>query len=362
MDELFCTSDALLHRLRVIDDLVNGCSQQHSWAAAAELYNDPEYVSLLRKRLLASSRKELMDVLESNERSGSQELFPSERIAFACISNLVPRQDEGFSLIYVYSGSTVFRINDREVPLRTGETCIFNAGILHSFTSQPDSIIISCMISSEYLCQILLERLSGDCLFSSFFTRMLYSQSSRSDCLPVDTSGSLKMKYFLASAIAEYVGSDLGAGEAANSYVTLFFTELLRMFIAGVDTQQYENLGQNKLSDVINYIQDNSADVTLASAARHFHFHPNYLSNAIKSFSGHTFTELVQEARLSKACAMLAHLDLPVGSISDSVGYCNVSYFYKLFKKRFGCSPNDYRLKHRKGGAPAAPIQEGKQS
>lgn len=42
---------------------------------------------------------------------------------------------------------------------------------------------------------------------------------------------------------------------------------------------------------------------------------------------------------------MLKNTDLYVYEIAEKTGYRNLKYFYKVFKKVTGGSPNDYRLK-----------------
>jgi AraC-like DNA-binding protein len=67
----------------------------------------------------------------------------------------------------------------------------------------------------------------------------------------------------------------------------------------------------------------------------------------IRRRTGRTFTELVQERRLNQAAWMLANTRQRVSDIALSVGYENISYFHRIFARRFGCSPKDYRDCHK---------------
>ena len=57
------------------------------------------------------------------------------------------------------------------------------------------------------------------------------------------------------------------------------------------------------------------------------------------------YTDLLMEMRIGKAVSMLKKTDLYVYEIAERTGYHNLKYFYKVFKKVTGGSPNDYRLK-----------------
>ena len=51
----------------------------------------------------------------------------------------------------------------------------------------------------------------------------------------------------------------------------------------------------------------------------------------------------VQEKRLSQAAFLLKNTGRRISDISVAVGYENVSYFHRIFEKRYGMSPKKYR-------------------
>jgi YesN/AraC family two-component response regulator len=88
----------------------------------------------------------------------------------------------------------------------------------------------------------------------------------------------------------------------------------------------------------------------LESTAKHFNFHPTYLSSIIKKLTGQRFIDILHEAKLNLASMLLITTDMPINSISNEVGYENTNFFYRIFKKHFGTTPAEYRknrhLKH----------------
>ncbi len=69
-----------------------------------------------------------------------------------------------------------------------------------------------------------------------------------------------------------------------------------------------------------------------------------WLSKEIKKRTGHTYTELVQEKRLSQAVYLLQNTAMSVMDIGLSVGYDNLSYFHRLFQRQYGVTPRRYRV------------------
>jgi AraC-like DNA-binding protein len=69
--------------------------------------------------------------------------------------------------------------------------------------------------------------------------------------------------------------------------------------------------------------------------------------------TGSNFTERVLELRLQNARRMLAdrrHDPAKIGDIAYACGFNEVPYFNRCFRRRFGCSPREYR--NGNGGTP----------
>nr|WP_245692683.1 AraC family transcriptional regulator [Sporomusa acidovorans] len=75
------------------------------------------------------------------------------------------------------------------------------------------------------------------------------------------------------------------------------------------------------------------------------HLSSPYLSKYIKEKSGGTFGEIVRNVRMKKACILLKNGAMTVENIADSVGYPNVEHFNRLFRKKFGMTPDQFRNK-----------------
>ena len=98
------------------------------------------------------------------------------------------------------------------------------------------------------------------------------------------------------------------------------------------------------LDNVFSYIEENYTDGSLSALAELLHHDFCWLSREIKTKTGKTYTDFVQEKRLSQACFLLRNTDMNISDISTSVGSNNISYFHRLFNKYFGISPRKYRI------------------
>lgn len=57
--------------------------------------------------------------------------------------------------------------------------------------------------------------------------------------------------------------------------------------------------------------------------------------------------EYIRSYRLQKACQMLAHSEVPVTQVAGLCGLGSSSYFGKVFRETFGCTPREYRRRWR---------------
>jgi AraC-like DNA-binding protein/mannose-6-phosphate isomerase-like protein (cupin superfamily) len=82
------------------------------------------------------------------------------------------------------------------------------------------------------------------------------------------------------------------------------------------------------------------------------HVSSAHLSRTLKAYCGQTPTEFINEIRLKRAAVLLATTPNEIISIAFDCGFENLSYFYRLFKSKFGKAPNAYRLASRHSIAP----------
>ena len=98
---------------------------------------------------------------------------------------------------------------------------------------------------------------------------------------------------------------------------------------------------------VNKYMEHHLSDVTLMSAATHFHVSSAHLSRIYKKNMNQNFTDYLSKLRLKQAITLLTDdNDLSIADISSQVGYSTPTYFLTKFKKEYGMTPNSYRKKY----------------
>ena len=85
-------------------------------------------------------------------------------------------------------------------------------------------------------------------------------------------------------------------------------------------------------------------ELDMASVAARIGADREKINEILKKELGMTFAAYVNRLRLTEAARLLKDKGgTPIADIAYSVGYTNVSYFNKLFKEEYGCTPGAFR-------------------
>lgn len=98
------------------------------------------------------------------------------------------------------------------------------------------------------------------------------------------------------------------------------------------------------VSKVIDYLQQNFAQkLTTQDLGAHFGYHPNYISALVYQETGQSLYTYLLNLRLNCAIQLLQETTLSVGQIAVQSGFGSPAHFSKMFKKKTGRAPSDFR-------------------
>lgn len=83
------------------------------------------------------------------------------------------------------------------------------------------------------------------------------------------------------------------------------------------------------------------------SVAEHFYMSRSQFTRRIRKATGTTFNDMLVSIRLERAKVMLLETDWTFNAICGYLSFKSSSYFLELFRKRVGCTPGEYRKRHK---------------
>ncbi|MBQ7840452.1 MAG: response regulator [Lachnospiraceae bacterium] len=112
----------------------------------------------------------------------------------------------------------------------------------------------------------------------------------------------------------------------------------------GMDTN-----ARNKIRMAVRYIEQHyNEDISVNELAERYDMSPNYFSSLFKKEMKQSTVNYITDLRISKAMEYLCKSDKSVVEIAKNVGYEDCNYFFRVFKKAVGVTPQQYRAGKRK--------------
>ncbi|WP_309119637.1 response regulator [Paenibacillus sp.] len=102
------------------------------------------------------------------------------------------------------------------------------------------------------------------------------------------------------------------------------------------------------IAQVVRYIDEHYADpITLESIALRFYVSKEHLSRSFKSTTGENVSEYIVRRRIERAKELLVVPGMATKDVARTVGYSELAYFHRIFKKQTGLTPGEFRAERR---------------
>lgn len=248
-------------------------------------------------------------------------------------------------VVYMCAGQTRHLINGAEVLLKSGELLFLGQNAVQEiYPAGEGDIAVNFIILPEFFDRTLSMLGAESSPLRDFLVECLRSGGQNAGYLHFCVSDVVPIQNLLENLIWMLLNRLPNRRSMSQTTMGLLFLHLLN------ETDRMEigrdHLEQEILFQVMRYIEEHYRDGSLSALAASLDADLYWLSRLIKNASGRTYTELLQEKRLEQASWLLARTALSITDISLDVGYSNFSYFYRIFRAKYGCSPREYRRRH----------------
>ena len=99
-----------------------------------------------------------------------------------------------------------------------------------------------------------------------------------------------------------------------------------------------------RVEEIAEFIKENlTTDLSIKNLSRETGLNPNKLQLGFKYLFNATINEYVTNARLDQANILLKNKEFNVGAVVSAIGLESSSYFSKIYKKKYGITPKNYK-------------------
>ena len=138
--------------------------------------------------------------------------------------------------------------------------------------------------------------------------------------------------------------------DALDACVNRFLTQYQRRLLIETPSEPQDRQDRRRtarIDRILDYIHDNYSDPTLSlsKVASAFFLNASYLGQRFRLQTGVKFTDYLNQYRIVKACDLLLKTQYLTYEISEMVGFANINYFHRVFKRIIGVGTEEYRHK-----------------
>ncbi|MFD0712252.1 helix-turn-helix domain-containing protein [Paenibacillus sp. GCM10027626] len=227
-------------------------------------------------------------------------------------------------LIYIVHGKVVYQLNGTDVILSKGDVLFVQAGTLRAAHNDKSGAHQKYAAHFDFTANIPLSKLA---IPAEGFLKMKLRNTGyfrqRFSILLLQWYDTYSKQSFICDGI---------------------LLELLGIAFRKTDNEKISAQAEELILKIKDYIFHNyTKPLRLTDLAQFAGKSPNHISKVFKQVLGQTPIEYINEIKIAIAEDLLTKTTMTVTQISDHLGYCEQSYFHRIFKKHTGKSPSYYR-------------------
>lgn len=247
-------------------------------------------------------------------------------------------------LVYMCSGQTRHIVNGTEVTLNEGELLFMSQNAEQEiYPAGKEDLAVNFIILPEFFHQLLDMIGTESSLIRDFLVECLRNDRQDISFLHFQVVDVLPIQNLMENLIWMLLTRQPNRRRLYSTTMGLVFLHLMNSTEKmDIGKDHYE---QNIALQVFRFIDENYCKGELSDLAKENGYDLYQLSRLIKNVTGRTYTQLLQEKRLKQAAFLLENTRLSITDVSLDVGYSNFSYFYKIFREKYGMSPKQFRRK-----------------
>jgi len=244
-------------------------------------------------------------------------------------------------------GSIEVKSNFEKVIVKEGDFWFINNNTIHSIKSPSRTIVVSLYIDLNYF------EKEFTYIKYMFFRNNMYhlgNTLSESDNIDDEVKKGYKTRFrnLIITVLIDAMSKDPMAAELLKDSVYQMVASMVKEFnwlqFLKKDSDSISQMQLDRYHRIVKYMQEHYQEkIVLEDIAKEEYITENYLSHFWKDVSNFSFKSRLNYERVLKSEFLLLTTNMSVSDISDHCGFSHVKYYYKHFKKWYGCNPLEHR-------------------
>lgn len=255
-------------------------------------------------------------------------------------SQVLEHWHEEMEIIYIKKGNGIVTVDLTPYEVSAGSIVLVQPGQLHSIATVNHARMEyeNIIFSPNLLFPKQLDICSRDFLLPLFSGKILVPTHFHPE-VPHYTEIANVLK------ACDLLGQDKPQGyhfAIKSQLFMLFFLLDNSCRLTGPITQNNKSL--ERMKPVLKYVEHHYGEkITIEQIAETAACSPSHFMRIFKETFDCSFVEYLNDYRLTMAARLLNRSDLTILAVATSVGFDNLSYFNRCFKKKYGVTPGNFR-------------------
>lgn len=251
-------------------------------------------------------------------------------------------------LAYVVEGEAIHEMSGMACNLRSGDVFILEPNIYHSYkgSQHKETIVYNVLFKLE----LLHRELNALCEIPSFLDFFYIAPFLRRNATfypHVTLSGTYKTCFesHIDSLLREQNEREIGYQLVIKTRFIECLVHLSRYYVAhGRPAPVANYTDQEWIASITSLIEQHyNKPFTLEQLSRLCGMSISSFTVKFKAFTRKTFIEYKHDVQIRHACRLMETTEHKIAEIAQAVGFEDLSYFYKIFRKKLGIPPLKYR-------------------
>ncbi|MCM1188975.1 MAG: AraC family transcriptional regulator [bacterium] len=241
-------------------------------------------------------------------------------------------------LVIVLEGKAIHQVGNESFPIEKGDVFVMKKQSAHAYLETEDFKICNIMFDCEALFETGGDIKECEGFHALFLVEPMNEKGFKSH-FRLTASKYNDIKKIITDALKEYEGNN----SAKNAMIFAYFTE-----IAVKLSRFYEEERRKKekagIAAAAAYMERNfSENITGEKLLDISHYSRRHFIRLFTECYKVSPTKYLQDIRIKHASVLLLQTNQSVAQIAMNCGFNNSSFFTKVFKKRIGVTPSEYR-------------------
>lgn len=272
-------------------------------------------------------------------------LISYERLSYFDTKEFLWHWHPEIELTLVLEGDIAYRVNDNLYHLKAGEGLFCNTNVLHTGKrlNEEDCSYLSITFHPRFLYGY-----SSSIMQSKYMSHILKSPSLSSIRFTPETGWQKKV----LKKLEKIRKLEVKQGPSMELQIQVVLLKIWRQIYEHMKTDDMTGTENGRdterIRKIMEYMQEHYAEkITLEDLADQVHLCKSESCRLFKRYMNESMFEYLLDYRIERSLELLRQSGLDVTGVAGQVGFGDPGYYARIFKRKMGCTPLEYRKNRR---------------